>query len=221
MIKEISFSHYRKIKDLTLNFSNNINVISGANSTCKSSLLHIISNSFQAVHKKCSWVKDTDCLDVINKINITINPKVESLTCGDKKYNDPAIGLKGSLYTVKYQDREPLIFRRHNSKINNRFAVKPKYPKNSKESLPHCLVLYLGLSRLVPFGEFQNGEQIRGIKKSLPLEYQEEISNLYKRFTGYSISSTVPQKMGDVKIRADFESDSLGVDSNTVSAGEV
>ena len=220
MIEKICFKKYRKIKDLAFNFSNSINVISGTNGTCKSSLLHIISNSFQAVHKNCSWLNEDKCIDVLRKINSNINPKVESLTCGDKAYNDPAKGHKGPLYKVDYYDKNPLEFRRHNSKINNRYSVKPRYPKGSSDSLPHCPVVYLGLSRLVPFGEFNNEEQIVDIKKSLPIEYVEKVADIYNEFTGINISSTVPQKLGDVKVRIDFNSDYEGIDSNTISAGE-
>lgn len=59
---------------------------------------------------------------------------------------------------------------------------------------------YLGLVRLYPFGEYLNDAAVQKIKKNLP-----------------AVSS---QKMGDIKTRADFESDKEGIDSNTISAGE-
>lgn len=49
MIKKIYFRKYRKLIDMDISFNNDINVISGTNGTCKSSILHTISNSFQAV----------------------------------------------------------------------------------------------------------------------------------------------------------------------------
>lgn len=58
------------------------------------------------------------------------------------------------------------------------------------------------------------------IKKNLPPDYQAEIASLYQRLTGISISAVSSQKMGDIKTRADFESDKTGIDSNTISAGE-
>ncbi|KJR44453.1 Prophage Lp2 protein 4 [Desulfosporosinus sp. I2] len=199
MIKKISIIQYRKIKNLDFEFSSGINVISGTNGTCKTSLLHIISNSFQAVNKNCSWINDNTCTEIIKKVNNIINPKVESLTRGDKQYNDPAIDQKGSLFTIDYYDKTPLGFRKHNSKISNRYAVKPYYQKGTNDSLPYCPVVYLGLSRLLPFGEFQNDDAIEGIKKSLPLIYQKEIAEIYKQFTGLSISSTVQRKNGRYK----------------------
>jgi AAA15 family ATPase/GTPase len=220
MIKKISISQFRKLKDLEFEFIKGINIISGSNGTCKTSLLHIVSNSFQAVNKSCSWIQEPRCLDILNKVNSATNHKIESLTKGDKQHNDPANGHQGTLLTVEYINRGPLPFRKHNSKINNRYAVKPYYPRGTSESLPYCPVVYLGLARLFPFGEFKNEDALEGIKKSLPSEYQQEIADLYTSFTHITISSSTPQKMGDIKVRTDFISDMAGVDSNTISAGE-
>jgi AAA15 family ATPase/GTPase len=220
MIEKIEIRQYRKLKDITLEFSENINVISGANGTCKTSLLHLISNSFQAVNKNCEWVNDNTCLDIINKINNTVNPKVESLAKGDKRYNDPARGLKGMLFLIHYYKNSTLGFRRHNSKKNNRYAVKPYYKPGTDDTLPFVPVIYLGLSRLLPYGEFQNDEAIASIQKELPSEYQSEIITLYEHLTRISILFLSAQKMGDVKTRTDFETENDGIDSNTISAGE-
>ena len=83
MIKEIQFVQYKKFKNISLGFEAGINAISGENGTCKSSLLYLISNSFQAMSKQCSWVKDVTSLQVINAINNVVNKKVESLQRGD------------------------------------------------------------------------------------------------------------------------------------------
>lgn len=113
-------------------------------------------------------------------VNAITNPKVESLTRGDQKYNDPAHGVSGILFTVDYFDRDPLGFRRHNSLLNSRYAVKPMYQRGTGDTLPYCPVIYLGLSRLVPFGEYQNDDAVSNIKKNLPDEYQQEISDIYE-----------------------------------------
>ena len=220
MIKSIEINQYRKLKNLNLKFSPELNAISGSNGTCKTSLLHLVGNSFQAVTKKCPWINDEKCLQIIKTVNSVTNPKVESLTRGDKQYNDPAHGFSGILFTVNYFDREPLKFRRHNSVMATRFAVKPMYKPGSGDTLPYCPVIYLGLSRLIPFGEFQNDSALAGIKRGLPVQYQQEINTLYKAFTHYSISYTATQQMGDLKTRAEFSSDKEGIDSNTISAGE-
>lgn len=221
MVRQIDIKQYRKLKDISLNFSKGVNVISGTNGTCKSSLLYIISNAFQEIDKKCSWVNDYDTVTTIKKINYLMNPKIESLSLCDKAtYKDPARDVKGALFNVQYFDREPLDFRRHNSKRNNRYAVKPAYKKGSGDSLPSMPVIYLGLSRLVPFGEFQHDEQIHTIKDKLPIEYQNEIADLFRDFTNININISSSEKMGELKIRSDFSSNYDGIDSNTVSAGE-
>ncbi len=46
MIKGIHIKQYRKLKNIDIDFSNAITVISGTNGTCKSSLLYLVSNSF-------------------------------------------------------------------------------------------------------------------------------------------------------------------------------
>ena len=220
MVKTISVIKYKKLQNLELGFIQGLNVISGTNGTCKTSLLHMVSNSFQAVTKKCEWVADPSCLDVIKQINSIINPKIESLTKGDKTHNDPANGVQGTLFSVDYYGHEIIEFRKHNSKLDNRYAVKPWYRPGTTEKLPFCPVIYLGLARLYPFGEYQNDEAIERLKKNLPAEYQKEIADIYRGLTGISISSVSSQKMGDIKTRADFKSDFDGIDSNTISAGE-
>ncbi|MBQ3524440.1 MAG: AAA family ATPase [Clostridia bacterium] len=220
MIKNINIIQYRKLKNLTLNFTQKINAISGTNGTCKTSLLHILGNSLQAPTNKCDWIKDSKCLPVIKAVNNVTNPKVESLTRGDQTYNDPAHGVKGPLFSIDYYGAESLSFRRHNSSLMTRYAVKPKYQPGTKDSLPCCPVIYLGLSRLVPFGEFQNDEALSNIKKKLPQSYQEEIAKLYKKFTNYDISFNATKQMGDIKVRNEFSSNVEGIDSNTISAGE-
>lgn len=42
MIKRIHVVKYRKLENMDLEFSKGINVISGTNGTCKTSLLHIV-----------------------------------------------------------------------------------------------------------------------------------------------------------------------------------
>lgn len=220
MIKSIKIEQYRKLKKMNIVFDKGVNAISGTNGTCKTSLLHLFSNSFQAVTKKCTWVNDYNSLIVLNAVNSITNPKVESLTRGDKKYNDPAYGVTGTLFSVDYYNREPLNFRRHNSSIQTRYAVKPKYQVGTHDSLPYCPVVYLGLSRLFPFGEYQDDEKIKKVNNKLPEIYKKEIADLYKSFTNYSIEYANSQKMGDVKVRTEFSSELEGIDSNTISAGE-
>ena len=223
-MKKIHFNYYRKLKNLDIEFTPNINVIAGINGTCKSSILHIISNSFQTVKSDSNDMGLKQCVGTIKAINDQFNPKLESLTRGDKEFQDPAPGHQGSYYSVDYYGDSPyLSFRKHNSKKNAaeyRYAVKPKYEHNSGESLPIKPIIYLGLNRLVTYGEFKDTEPISDIRKRMPEKYINELSDIYKSFTSYSISDITNKHMGSVKIRADFNSTTQGIDSNTISAGE-
>ena len=79
MIKSINIEQYRKLKRINIQFEKGVNAISGTNGTCKTSLLHLFSNSFQAVTKKCEWVKDDNCLKVLNAVNAP-----DPTTCRDR-----------------------------------------------------------------------------------------------------------------------------------------
>lgn len=136
MISKIHFHHYRKLKNISIDLSKNINIISGTNGTCKSSILHIISNSFQAVKSTKCGDAVKKCIEIIKAINEQYNPKLESLTRGDKKYQDPAPGHTGAYYDVEYWgDQATLSFRKHNSQNAGKFryAVKPTYSAKSNE----------------------------------------------------------------------------------------
>lgn len=223
MVKKIKVEKYKKLNNIEFSLTPYLNAFSGTNGTCKTSILHIISNSFQTVTKGNEWIKNKDCLDVIRCINSSINPKIETLTKGDKIYNDPALGHKGELYSIDYFDYATLRYRKHNSRKEGekyRYAVKPYYGKGRREKLPNCLVIYLGLSRLYPYGEYHQESEIKKISKELPIDYQNEIKNVYKTLTGIDIQSLSSQEMGKIKVRADFGSGFDGIDSNTISSGE-
>jgi len=109
MIKQLNFIHYRKLKNIEIEFSKGVNIISGTNGTCKTSILHLISNSFQ----EPIGVK---CMTPIRGLNNCTNPKIETLTKGDRKYANPAIGTTGILYSAEYFEGKKLEFRRKNDK---------------------------------------------------------------------------------------------------------
>jgi AAA15 family ATPase/GTPase len=219
MIKSIDFVQYRKIQDVKLEFKAGVNAISGENGTCKSSILHIIGNSYQKI-KQTNPKVDTKLLNVIKSINQTVNPKIESLTKGDKKYNDPARGLKGSLYTIEYDDQF-CEFRRHNTKKiedAGRYRLIPKYLTGNKQSLEERAVIYLGLTRIVPIGEL--GDITKDIRNNLPIEYQNKIVEQYEKLVGIEIENIGTENSNGVKIRSNFTTSHEGIDSNTISAGE-
>lgn len=220
MINYLKIKHYRKLKDIEIDLSKSINIISGTNGTCKSSILYMVSNAFQEVKTTSAWLNNKDVIKNIKGVNNGINLKIESLTRGDEKYNDPAQGDSGSLFTCEYEDGISLEFRRHNttSGDKNRFALKPYYKRGANEKLPQMPVLYLGLSRLYAYGEYPS--DVAQIKKQLPTEYFEIVRELYKKFTGITIANEQTQEMGNIKKRTSFSTDFDGIDSNTISSGE-
>lgn len=186
MIKKIHFIHYRKLKDLDIEFTKNINIISGTNGTCKTSILHLCSNAFQAPKKN-------NVVSIINAINMITNPKIETLTKGDKKYNDPAPKKKGILLDIMYLDNINHEFRRHNTDKNNileekkRYRITLEYPKGKKMSLKTLATIYLGLPRLFPLGELDDKEKkdkqydkIENIINTLPTEQKNELNKILK-----------------------------------------
>ena len=220
MINYLKIKHYRKLKDIEIDLSKSINIISGTNGTCKSSILYMVSNAFQEVKTTSTWLKNKDVIKNIKGVNNGINLKIESLTRGDEKYNDPAQGERGPLFTCEYEDGIKLKYRRHNTTSNdkNRFALKPYYKRGANEKLPQMPVLYLGLSRLYAYGEYSS--DVAQIKKQLPADYFEIIRELYKKFTGITIANEQTQEMGNIKKRTSFSTDFDGIDSNTISSGE-
>lgn len=220
MIKKIHIKKYRKLENIDFEFSKDINIISGTNGTCKTSLLYIISNSFKEIQKSNENIKDINIPTIISQINKLTNPKIESLTRGDDEYNDPAPNIKGTLFNVEYYDGYKLDYRRHNHKIATRFAIKPPYKKGDSQKLPSIPIIYLGLFRLYSFGEFNNDDGIKKIKKKLPDEYIKILIELYKEFTNIQVNYECQTSMNEIKSRAEFKTNIQGIDSNTISAGE-
>lgn len=222
MIEDIEFTKYKRLENMTISFGKGISLIMGTNGTCKSSLLHIISNSYKGIPNKNDMLSDDRCMKIIRVLNQQINPKIESLNRGDRKYNDPAPLQKGSYYKCHYSDGTTIEFRKHNQKDVKRYRIIPSYRNGGNQNLPYGLVIYLGLNRLNAYGEYQNDLNIKDIstRLSMPQKYQDEIIKAYQRFTQYEIDELKYEKMGDIKKRGKFSTTKDGNDSNTISAGE-
>ncbi|WP_370425876.1 AAA family ATPase [Pantoea vagans] len=223
MIKNIAFNKFKKLVNINFDFNENINVISGTNGTCKTTLLHLISNGFQMPPIRSPNYSNNNCLRVIKAINKIANPKVEAIVRESKSYSDPSGGAKGTLFSINYLNNNSLDFRKHNSKTTNesdRYALKPQYPKGKeRQSLPSKPVLYLGLSRLFPIGEIKDGD-ISEVSLNLPDEYIEHISQLYHELLNININDIQSNYLGDFKSGPIFNTDNPEVDSNTISSGE-
>lgn len=222
MIEEIEFQKYKRLENMKVELGHGVISIMGTNGTCKSSLLHIISNSYQAFENNSKYFNDDKCMKIIKGINQMINPKIETLNRGDRLYNDPAPEYSGYYYSCKYSNGLSLKFRKHNQKDVSRYRIIPKYETGSKDKLPYGLVIYLGLSRLNAYGEYQDDGTIKKLNSSfvLPEKYQKELLEKYKNFTRYEIDKLNYEKMGEIKKRGDFFTTTTGNDSNTISAGE-
>jgi len=220
MIEYIKVNKYRKLENLDFSFSPNLNVISGTNGTCKTSLLHIISNSVKSPPQRSEDFSYLNCMKVVRSTNVLVNPKIEALVRDAKNYNDPSNGFKGSLFEVTYNDKRTLRFRKHNSAVNNRYAIKPLYSASEQDQyLPSCPVIYLGLSRLFPTGEAQDSF-LKSDKLNLPVEYLDLLSKLYGRLINIEIDNVEISNVNGFKLGPEFTSSVDGIDSNTISSGE-
>ncbi|OCG39754.1 AAA family ATPase [Gilliamella sp. Bif1-4] len=215
MIEEIKIKKYLKLHDISFKFSNNINVISGGNGTCKTTILYIISNSF-----KQPKLKNNPSLKLINSLNQLINPKIESLAKAGlvtKQDNN-----EGKVFDIKYYDRPNSIpFRVKDDGMLNRYRIIPNYAKGKKENLPEIPIIYLGLPRLIPTGEIPDDTDVITIKKFLPQEYRDKYNELYNDLCNIEIAEILPQEnIANIKKRPTFRSNISGIDSNTISAGQ-
>ncbi|WP_416407200.1 AAA family ATPase [Agrobacterium rosae] len=226
MIDEIQFIQYRKLKEITFRFNPRINLISGTNGTCKSTLMHIVGNSFQSVKTTSEHFTGPAAINVLKKFVDKINPKIETVSRGDKsRYSNPAEGRAGTLFTVKYIGGEELEFRRHNSKNDEskkhfRFSIKPKYAKDTEDRLPSTPVAYLGLSRLVPYGEVSDKVVTSTTRDQFPPDIQAAFVKQFAELTRMEIDKPTIHNIPDVKKRSDFTTNIEGIDSNTISSGE-
>lgn len=176
------------------------------------------------IDRNCTWIRDKSIFSILKSVVLTINQKMETLALKSKGQNENA---KGTIYSVRYYDGKKLEFRKHDSKIKNkgrfvrnRFSIKPYYRKGTHDSLPVCPVIYLGLSRLLTYGEFCDDSAIKLNRGKVPKNFLENLSKSMAEFTRLSISEIKSSKVGDVKIRGDFSTDVEGIDSNTISSGE-
>lgn len=226
MINELDFIHYRKLKKIKIGFRKGVNLISGTNGTCKSTLMHVVGNSFQALKRNDTRFTSGEPLSILGKFVDKVNPKIETVSRGDKgSYSNPAQGITGVLFSVKYLNGDTIAFRRHNSKdpqqVNNfRFSIKPQYGRSKKDQLPSVPVVYLGLSRLFPYGELSDEKVIDAPRWQLPESIHKEFVKQYADLTRMEIVQALNQNIADVKKRSDFSTTVQGIDSNTISSGE-
>ncbi|MBK3497261.1 ATP-binding protein [Viridibacillus sp. YIM B01967] len=203
MVKKLDIVKYRKLVDFDIEFSENVNLISGGNGTCKSSLLYLVSNSYKKVIQNTKSKEIQNCLKIIQQLNNKFNPKVENLTKGDKTNNDPAKDITGDILNVTYLDGYSLSFRKHISGKGSsdfRYSLKPYYPKGESEKLPELPVIYLGLSRLITYGEIEDSSELsipEEIMSSLSEENKEVLNDLITRNNSTPVLKSLNKKLPD------------------------
>ena len=87
------------MKDVTIELKKGVNVIAGTNGTCKSSILHIISNTYKMITQNAEYFKDKNCVKIIKDLNKSLTPKIESLTKAHLNYN-PDEKINGDILKV-------------------------------------------------------------------------------------------------------------------------
>lgn len=81
--------------------------------------------------------------------------------------------------------------------------------KGSHDRLPAKPVLYLGLARLIPWGEYQDDSALKNSPFKLSKDVQSELSDLYAQITGIHANSFQAQNLRDIKKGRNFERKSM------------
>lgn len=218
-INDLRIYEYKRFSNFSISLNSEITVISGANGTGKSSLLHLVSNSFQRPNLGHEITDEQK--KILSDMPGILNLKIDKLSRGDKATNDPTHGIRGNVYTASGDDFGELSFRRHQTRKpgSARFSLKPQYAKTGSNTLPPAAVAYLGLSRLIPQGEVDD-ETALGGRFAGASALQEEIRKNYRRLTLMDIQVEGVERLAGLKQRLEFSTEKPGVDSNTISAGQ-
>ncbi len=87
MIKKITIIQYRKLMNINIGFTPNVNVISGTNGTCKTSILHLITGIGKKFLKKAggsmaSYANDESMMRMVNAMLYSTPLRMMRLTGG-------------------------------------------------------------------------------------------------------------------------------------------
>ena len=217
-ISYLEIIKYKRFDRFKVEFRHPLTLISGGNGTGKSSILHLVSNTFQKPTAK--YGVGTADRKLLSDISGSLNLRINELTRGDMKSNDPAGGRSGTIYRASGESFNELNFRRHatdQSKIP-RYYLKPYYAVRGA-SMPVAAVAYLGLSRLITQGEFDD-DSASTARRSLPPERLASFREKYKRLLLMDVDVKQAELLGGLKRRLEFLTSKSGVDSNTISAGQ-
>ena len=219
-IESLRIKRFKRFQDFTASFSRPVTIISGTNGTGKSTLLHLISNSFQRPTQEHGLTEEQS--KILSGIGHLLNLKIGKLARGDKVKNDPTGGVRGTVYSATGSKFESIDFRRHQTKSEKhpRYSLKPYYASGDKTSLPTAAVAYLGLSRLLPQGEVDDNRS-KTAQHALDAVATERFVTNYKRLTSLAVPGlNRAENLDGLKLRFEFNTEAVGIDSNTISAGQ-
>ncbi|MDY0194410.1 MAG: AAA family ATPase [Aliarcobacter butzleri] len=153
MIREINISNFRAFKNIKFELGKSITVISGHNATGKSTLLGLLGN--------CAEFKVIDGKPLLQN---QFRTEFSEIFKGSKEHDKT-----GSIARISYSSYEDfdletdyrdirVTWQTNKNNNNRRFRLIPSKKDESKESGKteakiHWPTLYVGLSRLYPFGE--------------------------------------------------------------------
>lgn len=220
-IQSLAITKFKRFENFDLKFSKPLTVISGPNGTGKSSLLHLISNTFQRPAE--SHGANAAQRKILSDMPGILNVKIEKLARGDRDTNDPTRGTRGTIYQANGRSFSGLDFRRHQTRHADerirRYYLKPYYAHRGEGGLPPGAVVYLGLSRLLPQGEFDDARS-KISSHAMDQESIEHFSRNYKNLTLLEIDLRKAENLDGLKYRLEFGTKMEGIDSNTISAGQ-
>lgn len=214
MIKSISIRKFRIFEDIDIELGKRITVIAGRNATGKSNLLAMLGNSCQLTSKKYKTL-----------LGKQFRTEFSEIFRGSKIFDVTDSGM----YKVVFDELNSFSknvyreFRVTWQDEGTRFRVIPKYEweedgeKKRTEKKYEIPSLYIGLSRLFPFGESKDDEIITSKSR----QTDDEKIEIYKLYN----TIMEPEVITDIKFIEVSEKKGAGIstakyDFNSNSAGQ-
>lgn len=214
MIKSLTINKFRQFTKSEIYLGNYLTCIAGKNATGKSSILAMIGNSCELVPPRNlkPFIKKSfrsDFSDIF-KGSMTYDPSASNLF---------RVNFKEGLTEYNYRDFRVTWQKKRNGGDERRFRVIPYYKDDKgkthskKAELP---VIYLTLSRLLPFGEI---EESKPITMNLSEDEKSWFNEKYQKiFTPLHTINSLDSYLGNNKTSVGINTDFY--DSKNNSAGQ-
>lgn len=244
-LKSIRFEDppFRKLKNITINFTQRITLIAGHNAIGKSTILGLIANASGLTNIE----PEPDAIDsknpLLNKSYLDLsekafNPKFEELFHLSKTseyFDRTQLELKPNFYvTYSYEGRELIKKCNVTKRDANTLRIVPRTDSeffgekycigpDRKASIP---TIYLGLSRLAPIGEFKTPSVRHEEAVGIAPEVQEYLQNIFGTVIGYEKNSDenfvqAVKNTNKYAIFPDFKFDTRAISSGQDSLGSI